>query len=149
MSDRQLVAVCLAAFRAGGDDARRYRLWEKAFQRWSTWDFRGVDGLLFEPTLSELDYAVVGYLKECVERNESIAERERLEKDLALLEVKWFPTITDLYAARNQLMSRLQQYAHAAQATSEQNWLIESPRYLPSGSDTAYVSLRFSVKGGV
>jgi hypothetical protein len=59
-----------------------------------------------------------------------------------------FPSITDLYTARNRLMSRLQQYAHAAHASSEQNWLAESPSYQHSGGATLYTSLRFSLKGG-
>jgi hypothetical protein len=148
MADRQLVAVCLAIFRNSADEARQHRLWEKAFQRWNAWSFDGVGGYLLEPTLSELDYAVIGYLKECAERNESIAELGRLETELAPLEVKWFPTITDFYTARNRLMSRLQQYAHAAHTSSEQNWLAENPSYEPPGGATLYASLRFSLKGG-
>jgi hypothetical protein len=100
-----------------------------------------------KPTLSELDYAVVGCLKECDETGVSAAELQRIESELASLEAGWFPTAVDLYTARNRLMSRLQPYAHATDPLSQQGWLITSASYRPRLSATLYASLRYSVKG--
>lgn len=149
MADRLQVAATLAVFRDGADDIRRRRLWTKAYRRWSAWNFKRADGYLLEPTFSELDYAVVGYLRECVGESERIAELDRIEKELALLNVKWFPTVTDLYTERNCLISRFRQYSYSLHTSSEENWLADSSNYQPSGPSTLYVSLRFSLKGSV
>ncbi|GGG87510.1 hypothetical protein GCM10011585_34510 [Edaphobacter dinghuensis] len=100
-----------------------------------------------EPTLSELDYAVVGYLKECDETGISRAELVRIESELASLETRWFTTAVDLYTTRNRLMSRFQPYAHATDPSSQQGWLMGSASYRPDVCATLYASLRYSVKG--
>ena len=61
----------------------------------------------------------------------------------------WFRTITDLYTSRNRLLSRLQQFAHALDTSSDENWLADSPRYQPTGGETLYAALRFSIRGGL
>ena len=144
LKDRQQVAYCLEVFRAGTDVARRRLMWTKAFQRWREWDFEAPRGYLAKPTLSELDFAVLGYVKESVDTKDCTAEQESIETKLTFLECTWFPTITDLTTARNRLISRFQPYAHAMRGNTEENWLAESPNYQPSGSDTLYASLRFS-----
>ena len=99
-----------------------------------------------EPTLSELDYAVVGYLKQCDETGISAAEQRSIEAELTSLETRWFPTAMDFYTARNQLMSRFQPYAHAIHPSSEQGWLVAKASYRPAVSATLYASLRYSIK---
>lgn len=146
MQDRHLVAMCLANFRNGSDAERRQRLWTRAFERWKNWSFDGVGEGLVEPTLSELDYAVVGYLKQCDETGISAAEQRSIEAELTSLETRWFPTAMDFYTARNQLMSRFQPYAHAIHPSSEQGWLVAKASYRPAVSATLYASLRYSIE---
>jgi len=144
MKDRLLVASCLDTFRTGANVTRRRLLWTMAFNRWSGWDFeRAAGGYLRTPTPSELDFAVVGYLKECVDTTHCIAEQERIEAKLTFLECTWFRSISDLITAWNRLVSRFQLYAHAVHDSSAENWLAESPNYQPSGSDALFASLRF------
>jgi hypothetical protein len=147
VQDRQLVALCLQIFRNGSNFERRQRLWKRAFERWKNWSFDGVEGSLIDPVLSELDYAVVGYLKECDETGISAAELRRIEAELIPLENRWFPTAVDLYTARNRLMSRLQPYAHAIDPSSEEGWLAANAAYRPAVSATPYASLRYSIRG--
>jgi hypothetical protein len=147
MQDRHLVASCLEIFRKGSGQERRQRLWKRAFERWKNWSFEAAGESLMDPTVSELDYAVVGYLKECDETGLAATELQRIESELISLETRWFATSVDLYTARNRLMSRLQTYAHAINPSSEQGWLTANTSYRPAVSATLYASLRYSIKG--
>jgi hypothetical protein len=149
LADRQGASVCLAVFRSGANETGRKFLWEKAFQRWSSWRFDGAGRELLQPTFSELDYAVIGYLKECVDGSESSVQLSRVEAEINHIEQNWFRSITDLYTSRNRLLSRLQQFAHALNPASEDDWLAESPRYQPTGGESLYAALRFNVRGGL
>ena len=106
MGDRKEVTTCLTIFRASADEERRHKLWVKVFQRWSAWNFNDVDGLFPGRTLSVLDYAIVGYLRECANEDECRKELKLIEEQLARLEGRWFPNITDLYNEYRRLMSR-------------------------------------------
>jgi hypothetical protein len=97
--------------------------------------------------VSALDYAVVGYLKECGETGLALTELQRIERELISLETRWFTTSVNLYTARNLLMSRLQPYAHAINPSSEQCWLTANTSYWPPVSAMLYASLRYSIKG--
>jgi hypothetical protein len=147
MQDRLLVAICLEIFRKGSGQERRQRLWKRAFECWKNWSFDAAGESLMDPTGSELDYAVVGYLKECDETSLAATELQRIESELIFLETRWFATSVDLYTARNRLMSRLQPYAHAINPSSEQGWLTANTSYRPAVSATFYASLRYSIKG--
>jgi hypothetical protein len=143
MSNRQQASACLETFRSGANADHRRFLWAIAFQRWSEWNFGSAAGeYVGKPTLSELDFAVVGHLKEGLTPGECIEEQRRIESELPLIECKWFRTVSDLKTAWNRLISRIQPYAHAMRRGSESGWLAESPNYRPTGSDNLYVSLR-------
>jgi hypothetical protein len=147
MQDRHLVAICLEIFRKSSGQERRQRLWKRAFERWKNWSFDAAGQSLMDPTVSELDYAVVGYLKECDETGLAAIELQRIETELISLETRWFATSVDLYIERNRLMSRLQPYAHAVNPSSDQGWLTANTSYRPAVSATLYASLRYSIKG--
>ena len=149
LQNRETVSVCLATFRNGADETRRRVLWEEAFQRWSSWGFEGAGTELLEATFSELDYAVIGYLKECIDGSEVRAQLSVIESEIDSVGQNWFRSIIELYTSRNRLLSRLQQFAHALSPSSESHWLAERPRYQPTGGESLYAALRFSIRGGV
>jgi hypothetical protein len=149
LQNRETVSVCLATFRNGADETRRRVLWEEAFRRWSSWGFDGAGTELLEATFSELDYAVIGYLKECIDGSEVRAQLLVIESEIDNVGQNWFRSITELYTSRNRLLSRLQQFAHALSPSSESHWLAERPRYQPTGGESLYAALRFSIRGGV
>lgn len=123
-------------------------MWEEAFRRWSSWGFDGAGTELLEATFSELDYAVIGYLKECIDGSEVRAQLLVIESEIDNVGQNWFRSITELYTSRNRLLSRLQQFAHALSPSSESHWLAERPRYQPTGGESLYAALRFSIRGG-
>jgi hypothetical protein len=96
-----------------------------------------------------MDYAIIGYLKECIDGSEARAQLSIIESEIKNVEQNWFRSITELYTFRNRLLSRLQQFAHALDPSSEDNWLVESPRYQPAGGEPLYAALRFSIRGGL
>jgi len=149
LPNRQAVSVCLARFRNEANEPSRWFLWEKAFQRWSSWHFDGAGRELLEPTFSEMDYAIIGYLKECIVGSEAQAQLSMIESEIKNVEQNWFRSITELYTFRNRLLSRLQPFAHALDPSSEDNWLAESTWYHPAGGELLYAALLFSIRGGL
>ena len=90
LPNRQAVSVCLARFRNEANEPSRWFLWEKAFQRWSSWHFDGAGRELLEPTFSEMDYAIIGYLKECIVGSEAQAQLSMIESEIKNVEQNWF-----------------------------------------------------------
>jgi len=96
-----------------------------------------------------MDYAIIGYLKECIVGSEARAQLSMIELEIKNVEQNWLRSTTELYIFRNRLLSRLQPFVHALDPSSEDNWLAESPRYHPAGGELLYAALLFSIRGGL
>jgi hypothetical protein len=129
---RRCVAECCHAFKEAADGARRRLLWGLAFERWSAWDFNAADGdkHLVNITVSELDFAVVGYAVECLDETQRGEAMTRIARELAIIDDEWHASFSDCLTAWNRLLSRFQPYAHAASAVaSGTDWLAEGRHY--------------------
>lgn len=129
---RQCVAGCCRAFREAAGAARRHFLWKLAFERWSAWDFSAADRdkHLVNITVSELDYAVVGYAIECLDETQRGEAMAGIARQLAIIDDEWHASFSDCLTAWNRLLSRFQPYAHAASAAaSGTDWLAEGRHY--------------------
>lgn len=129
---RSSVAICLNAFRAQANLARRQELWKLAHARWRNWDFdNGHDTHLIGICWSALDYAVVGYAVECLNDGERTAAANNILADMQNSEFRWHASVSDVMTSWNRSLSRLQPFAHAQQANATQaNWLTVGS-YLP------------------
>ena len=130
---RRYVAECLRTFREVADQDRRRTLWTMAHERWSAWRFdsHDHDKYLFGIGCSELDYAVVAYVIECMDDPERKVVIDSIHQQLIFLDKQWYASISDCITSWNRLLSQFQPYAHAAQAIFANNdWLADRPYYL-------------------
>lgn len=131
---RRSVAECLRAFRNVAQSDRAKLMWKLAYQRWAKWQFdlESEDKYLFEICCSELDYAIVAYVIECLtehERNEALIQ---VTDTLRAVHNTWHASLSDCISYWNRLLSQFQTYAHARQSLSSgEDWLLEGKHYLP------------------
>lgn len=111
---RELVAECLRTFRTVANTDRAKFVWTRAYGRWSVWQF-GVEGdgkHLTKISFSELDYAVVGYVVECMKDAERDTIRSDLFSRISTLTDEWHASIVDCFAVWYRLLSQFQPYSH-------------------------------------
>ncbi|MBI1174891.1 MAG: hypothetical protein GC139_06450 [Sideroxydans sp.] len=147
---RRSVAECLRAFRNVAQSDRAKLMWKRAYQRWAQWQFDldSEDKYLLEIGCSELDYAIVAYVIECLterERDEAII---RLTDTLRSVDNTWHASLSDCIGYWNRLLSQFQTYAHARQSLSSgEDWLMEGKYYLPyEPQNELYLPMMFHVR---
>jgi hypothetical protein len=131
---RRNVATCLRAFRGKAALDRRQSLWTIAQERWSSWNFdkANPDAYLFAVNISELDYALVAFARECLSDAGREAAMAAILQELQALDVRWHVSVSDIITAWNRLLSQFQPYAHASRVTAtEEDWLYEKTLCLP------------------
>jgi hypothetical protein len=106
------------------------------------------DMSLHEINVSELDYAVVAYIVNCMpigDRDMAIGSLRDLLKGLPN---QWHATETDCITGWNRLLSRLQPYEHAlAVALSGGGFLMEGKTYLPfTPTQMQYLRMKFRMQ---
>ncbi|MDP5290915.1 hypothetical protein Q9290_01200 [Oceanimonas sp. CHS3-5] len=131
---RKILSECLKEFVKHSDTARRYELWNIAYKHWFEWDFGGnnKENYIFQTVFSELDFAIVGYYKECVSHEERLSIKQELVRNMQSLESKWHisPSSANSYWYRN--LSFYQVIEHAEQVSDDiDTWLLEGRYYIP------------------
>lgn len=121
---REQVAICLEAFSSNSDLEKRKFLWNLAFLRWNEWGFGDDDQ--FEIVRSNLDYAIIGYLKECKDSAYTGLELEKIVHSMHSIMNEWYVSSTRLTTRWNCLLSKYQLFAHALIENIElsSKWLI-------------------------
>jgi len=148
-NSRSLIGTSLGIFARHASPEHRRAVWGHAFQRWQDWRFDqgSRESYLSEIQHSELDFAVVAYVVECM----SVADRENAVEDvrrqLGRLETVWHEAVEDCVSEWNRLLSILQPYAHAAAiASSGGDPLIKVVTYWPfDASKSLYHRIMFHV----
>jgi hypothetical protein len=123
---RLLVAECLHEFRSNASPERRRMLWSRAHGRWLNWDFDRLNPNqhMTMVSRSDLDYAVVGYARECLDEAARDNVLNAIRAEAQILEHSWHESVSDILAAWYRLISRFQPYAHAVYtAANEEDWL--------------------------
>lgn len=147
---RRSVAECLRAFRAVAHPDRAKAMWRLAYQRWSQWQFElaSKDKYLFEIGCSELDYAIVAYVIECMTEHERDETLSQLTVTLHVVDNTWHASLSDCITYGNRILSQFQPYAHAAQALRlDEDWLMEGKHYLPyEPQNELYLPMMFHVR---
>jgi hypothetical protein len=94
---------------------------------------------------SDLDYAVVGYARECMDEAARNSTMNCIRAELQTLEHSWHASFTDILSCWNRLLSQFQPYAHATFiANTAEDWMPEIRTYLAfDPSANAYTNLMF------
>jgi hypothetical protein len=147
---RKPIALALTAFRQKAALKERKRLWQASFNKWKEWDFgtKGQSKHLFSASPSCLDYAVIGYLTECLDARERHELTEQLKKRAVLLDRSWHPDTTSAMTERFKLASTYQLLAQAELvAAGEIDWLQGASLFTPPWEDgSLYRSLQYDTE---
>jgi hypothetical protein len=146
---RRSVAECLQEFRANASPNRRKALWTCAHERWLQWDFNLVDSHqhLTAISRSDLDYALVGYASECMDKIEREVTLNSIHAKVQTLEDHWHASLTDILSGWYRQLSRFQPYGHACNmVTNGEDWLTDSRVYLPfEPSQNSYFMMKYNM----
>lgn len=144
---RPQIADCLREFRAVASPAQRHALWKSAFDRWSAWDFGSATSEhMMQIAGSTIDYAVMGYIMECLDATERASAVTQLEGRISSLPDAWHKSFTDFISDHNRLMSRLQPYACAGQLADGDDWLRLCMTSSTANGSITYQNLYYSVR---
>ncbi|MFT3941560.1 hypothetical protein [Rhodopseudomonas sp.] len=144
---RPQIADCLREFRAVASPAQRHALWKSAFDRWSAWDFGAATSEhMMQITGSTIDYAVMGYIMECLDATERASAVTHLEGRISSLPDAWHTSFTDFISDHNRLMSRLRPYACATQLADGDDWLLLRMTSSTTNGDINYQNLYYSTR---
>ena len=107
---RFAVANCLRIFRDKAGIEKRQTLWNLAYQRWTSWEFglSGTGESLTKIARCELDYALVGYIVECLDDADRQHMLASLIKKLQAVEDTWHPGIVDCISKWYAVLSEMQ-----------------------------------------
>jgi len=145
---RFAVANCLRIFRDKAGVEKRQTLWNLAYQRWTSWEFglNGTGESLTKIARCELDYALVGYVVECLDdarRQHMVAS---LIKKLWAVEDTWHPGIVDCLSKWYAVLSEMQPlYLAMSIVGTKADWIDQAPTMrLPFDPDKeAYTVLKY------
>jgi hypothetical protein len=145
--NRQCIASCLRRFRTSAARNKRAKLWSKAHERWSTWDFdrASPQTYLSNVSRSDLDYALVGFAVECMNDTDIEEVKKTIIAEMNTLENDWYGTSLDIISRFRRLLSRFQAYGHAPVAiTSDEDWLTDTKVYFPfDPNDHQYFVMKY------
>ena len=141
---RDYATRCLTVFRASAGLPRRRALWQRAYERWQTWDFGRTEAQNFNGIARcSLDYGVVGWLVEGPTGEELPDADREFERSLEALEAQWHPSLSAATTDFRRLLSRYQVFAHVRALTANrESWLPGSLVHLPAAAD-AFTQRRF------
>ena len=147
---REEVAATLEAFAAIVTPERRETAWRMGFARWSDWDFDAAQSAsrLTTISISNLDFAIVGYAIECLTLEERNALAEACLGDLQRTELRWHKSQRDFMDHTYRVMSRFQPLAHARAAGADRRtWLRDKDAdFLLDRFDQPFWKLRYHLQ---
>jgi hypothetical protein len=144
---RRRVAECLRNFKETATPDLRKFLWEHAHDRWQEWEFGRADQNthLLAINWSQLDYAIVAYAVECMEKDACEKVRKTISEELNVIETTWHESLSSCITRWYRILSQFQPYARADFAIqSGGDWLAGTEAYAPSASLSDYVKMMFS-----
>lgn len=144
---RDLVSICLEIFSKQASFEQRKKLWNKAFDRWSNWEFGIKNSSLMDISFSVLDFAVVGYFIECLSEQERLEYGKTIVNEMLSISTHWYPSITNFHKRWYQLISKFQLITHAI-SIKNKSWLMRDFYYtLTQFSNNSYYYIYYSQVG--
>ena len=146
---RDEVKACLGTFANRVSLERRQAAWKMAFARWSDWNFGERDGhsAPTEITLSNMDFAIVGYAVECLTSEERETHIAGCLDAVGRAAHVWHKSQLNSMHYIYRALSRSQPFLHARGCgTDRDNWLwIKSRGYFFDLLDDPYWRLRYGL----
>jgi hypothetical protein len=147
---RRCVTDCLVEFRAKATPERRKALWTAAHTRWLEWNFneRDPNQHMFWVGWCDLDFALVGYVCECMTDTERQDMIQSMGRELQTFDQRWYAAYTDIISTWNRLLSRLQPYAWASRLPAgDEDWFMDKNQVcFPFNPETdRYTALKYRI----
>jgi len=147
---RSEVGACLEAFASRVPLDRRQSAWRLAFARWQRWNFGAHENLsrLTAISQSNLDFAIVGYVAECLSGQEREAYANGCLITLKNTELRWHQSQQPFMEDSYRIMSRYQPFAQAGLAgTDRSKWLRDKAEdYLLGEFEEPYWRQRYHLQ---
>ncbi|NQY07724.1 MAG: hypothetical protein HRT68_16395, partial [Flavobacteriaceae bacterium] len=130
---RKIIAECLFEFTKSASPNRRKNLWNAAYEYWTEWDLGGVSNdYIFNVVFSNLDFAIIGYYKECISDDKRLEIKENLINNMQLLESRWHRSSSSATTYWYRNLSLYQVIEHADRSTENADtWLLLKSYYTP------------------
>lgn len=136
--NRVAVATVFSVLRENLSLPDRQLVWAKAFGIWHRWNF----GLEMSTSnanrvmSSALDFAVVGYMVECLDTEQRAQKMSELRERVRSIDRDWHTDKLTVISKRFRIISLYQIYAHAeAVITDDVDWLRVQALYRPDWED--------------
>lgn len=144
---RDEVKACLGAFANRVSLERRQAAWKMAFNRWSDWSFgaQSDHSIYSEITVSNMDFAVVGYASECLTPKEREAYIAGCWHVAERAELMWHRSQREFMNYIYRGLSRLQPFYHSGICGADRDkWLWDKGSgYLVDQLDDPYWRSRY------
>lgn len=146
---RNEVKTCLGAFANCVSLERRQVAWRMAFARWSDWNFgeRDDHSALTEISVSNIDFAIVGYAVECLTSEEREVQIAGCLKMVERVEHSWHESHLNFMYSMYRVLSHSQPLVHARDCgTHRESWLWnKSYKFLFDQFNDPYWRLRYNL----
>ena len=128
---RDEVKACLGAFANSVSLRRRQAAWRLAFARWSDWNFGERDGHTTptEISLSNMDFAIVGYAVECLTPEERETHIAGCLDMIGRAEHVWHRSQLKHMHYIYRALCRFQPFAHARDCGADRDNVIAHPGF--------------------
>lgn len=146
---RDLVTECLTAFRDAAPKDARQKLWGMGHRRWKAWYFgaKDKDSLATGIVWSYIDYAVMGYVLECLTVEQRVKEQNAIRERLGEIQHVWHASKMAMLSAWYRGLSELQPYVQAEHIQASDNtWVSTNHHFYPAGAQIPYYQLRFEMR---
>jgi len=148
-ASRNAVAKCLRVFSKNATPEVRKVLWETAYRRWKEWNFGLTESSdnIFRITYSEIDYAVVAYIVECMTNEKRAGIIDELKNNFFTLDNSWHASKSEYFTAHYKIFSELQIYLHAnncTDVTGEDLLISSNSCYLADTQNHDYYSIKLN-----
>lgn len=142
---RLQVTDCLKAFRENASLEKRQELWKIAFDRWEQWNF-GIpteDVKLMQVAWSQIDFAVIGYFLEVLERSDLESLRSKFSKVFFNMQFEWYAEDVEFIHNYHREISRFALIP--GPNASAHDWSLPTTRRVPYDPELdRYAGLTFS-----
>lgn len=146
---RDLVTECMTAFRDAAPTGVRQKLWEIGHRRWKVWyiSAKNEDSFATGIVLSYIDYAVMGYVLECLTVEQRVEEQNAIRERLGNIEHVWHASKMAMLSAWYRGLSELQPYLQAEHVQAgDKTWVATEYQFHPAGAQIPYYQLMFEVR---
>lgn len=148
---RLAVSRCLSSFHSSADEAECKLLFKLAYERWTSWNYaESIDANnLSWIAVSTLDYAVLGYLIECLEDSDFDRAFSESFDAMNVVGHRWYSDVSRYHTEWYRCLSRWAIYQFAKNVREqESDWTFPDSYSLPFDPEMdRYHALKYPTQG--